>query len=84
MKYSVFWTAPADKDLWKLPEPIAQRIFDKVNSLGDDPYRTAERCEGYPFYHQRIGAYRAIIEIDDSAQVITVHKVGPRKKVYDR
>jgi len=84
MKYSLFLTDPAIKDLGKLPKPTAQRIFDKVKSIGNDPYRTAERCEGYPYYHQRIGAYRAILEIDDSTLLITVHKVGPRKKVYDR
>ena len=84
MKYSIFWTDPATKDLGKLPKPVAQRIFDKVNSIGDDPYRTAERCEGYPFYHQRIGAYRAILKIDDFTMLISIVKVGPRKKVYDR
>ena len=84
MKYSLAWSGNADKEFDKLPPPIAQRIFDKINSILDNPYRTAERCEGYPFYHQRIGAYRAILEIDDSALLITVHKVGPRKKVYDR
>ncbi len=42
MKYSIFLTDPAIKDLGKLPKPTAQRIFDKVKSIGDDPYRTAE------------------------------------------
>jgi len=84
MKYSLFWTDPATKDLGKLPKPVAQRIFDKVNSIGDDPYHTAERCEGYPYYHQRIGAYRAILKIDDPKMLISVVNVGPRKKVYDR
>ncbi len=84
MKYSIVLTGPAIKDLGKLPKHIAQRIFDKVKSLEDDPYRTAERCEGYPYYHQRIGDVRAILEIDDSKLLITVHKVGSRKKVYDR
>ena len=84
MKYSLFWTDPAIKDLGKLPKPVAQRIFDKVNSIGDDPYRTTERCEGYPYYHQRIGAYRTILEIDDADLLVSILKVGPRKKVYDR
>jgi len=69
MKYTIIWTDPATKDLGKLPKPVAQRIFDKVNSIGDDPYRTAERCEGYPYYHQRIGAYRAILKIDDFTSI---------------
>ena len=50
----------------KLPDHLSKRIADKIESLSENPYRTAERCEGYPFYHQRVGAYRAILEIDDS------------------
>jgi len=40
--------------------------------------------KGYPYYHQRIGVYRAVLKIDDSTRLITVVKVGLRKKVYDR
>ncbi|MFA4849458.1 MAG: type II toxin-antitoxin system RelE/ParE family toxin [Methanoregula sp.] len=68
----------------KLPKPLAKRIVDKIESLSEDPHRTAERCEGYPWYHQRVGAYRAILEIDDAELLISILKVGPRKKVYDR
>ena len=68
----------------KLPDHLSKRIADKIESLSENPYRTAERCEGYPFYHQRIGNYRAVLEIDDSVLLVTVHKVGLRKKVYDR
>ncbi|MFA5414521.1 MAG: type II toxin-antitoxin system RelE/ParE family toxin [Methanoregula sp.] len=84
MKYSLSWTEPAEKMLCKLPDSIAHRIYNKVEAIADNPYRTGEKCEGYPFYHQRIGRYRAILEIDDSALLVTVHKVGLRKKVYDR
>jgi mRNA-degrading endonuclease RelE of RelBE toxin-antitoxin system len=84
MKYSISWTDPAKKSLGKLSKPIAQRIFDKVKSLEDDPHRMVERCEGYPYVHQRVGAYRVILKIDDSTLLISVIKVGPRKKVYDR
>jgi mRNA interferase RelE/StbE len=84
MRYSLSWSDRAKRELSKLSSSIARRVYDKVESIGDDPYRTVEQCEGYPFYHQRIGAYRAILEIDDSALLITVHKVGLRKKVYDR
>ena len=84
MKYTFFWSFRARKCLEKLPSPVSQRITDKVESIDDDPYRFVERCEGYTYYHQRIGAYRAILEIDDATHIIKVHKVGPRKKVYDR
>ncbi|WP_424029188.1 type II toxin-antitoxin system RelE family toxin [Methanoregula sp.] len=84
MSYSFFWTDRSRKDLEKLPPSITKRIVDKIESLSEDPHRTAERCEGYPWYHQRVGAYRAILEIDDTQLLISVLKVGPRKKVYDR
>ena len=84
MKYSLSWSDRADKEFGKLPPSVAQRISDKITSLSENPYRTVERCEGYPYYHQRIGTYRAVLKIDDSTMLITVVKVGPRKKVYDR
>jgi mRNA-degrading endonuclease RelE of RelBE toxin-antitoxin system len=70
--------------LEKLSSHISKRIVDKIESLSEDPHRTAKRCEGYPYYHQRVGTKRAILKIDDSALLISVVKIGPRKKVYDR
>ena len=84
MRYTLFWTERAIRDLGKLPKTIALRIFNKIESITDDPLRTAERCEGYPYYHQRVGSHRAVLEIDESTLLISVVKVGPRKKVYDR
>jgi mRNA-degrading endonuclease RelE of RelBE toxin-antitoxin system len=84
MKYSLSWSDRADKEFGNLPSLIAQRVFDKLVSISDNTYSTVERCEGYPYFHQRIGAYRTILKIDDSAMLITIVKFGPRKKVYDR
>jgi len=84
MSFALFWSDRASKDMERLPGHISKRITDKVVSLSENPYRMVERCEGYPYYHQRIGAYRAILKIDDSSMLITVVKVGLRKKVYDR
>lgn len=84
MKYTLSWTDRAINDLGKLPKPIAVRIFDKIESITNDPHRTAERCEDYPYYHQRVGDYRVILDINDSDFLISIRKVGLRKKVYDR
>ena len=81
MKYSVFWTDAADKDLWKLPKSIAQRIFNKVELISDDPHRTAERCEGYLWYHQRVGAYRVILDINDDTLLINIRHVGTKESL---
>jgi len=84
MSYSLFWTDRSRKDLKKLSSVLSLRIVDKIKSITDDPHRTTERCEGYPYYHQRVGAYRVILDINDSDLLIIVRSVGPRKKVYDR
>jgi mRNA-degrading endonuclease RelE of RelBE toxin-antitoxin system len=84
MSYSVKWSDRSDKFLGKLPSSVSKRIVDKIESLCEDPHRTAERCEGYPWYHQRVGNYRAILDIDDTGLIIEVLKIGPRKKVYTR
>lgn len=84
MRYSFFWTDRSRKDLENLSLSISKRIVDKIESLYEDPHRTAERCEGYSWYHQRVGAYRVILEIDDAELSISILKVGPRKNVYDR
>jgi mRNA-degrading endonuclease RelE of RelBE toxin-antitoxin system len=84
MSYSIKWSDRSEKFLNKLPSSISKRIVDKIESMLDDPHRTAERCEGYPWYHQRVGNYRAILDIDDTGLIMEVLKIGPRKKVYNR
>jgi len=84
MSYSFSWTNRSRKDLEKLPAPVSKRIVDKIESLSENPHRSAERCEGYPYYHQRVGNYRIILAIDDSESQISVLKIGLRKKVYER
>ena len=84
MSYSISWTDQSRKDLEKISLLLSKRIVNKIESISEDPHRTAERCEGYPYYHQRIGNYRAILDIDDTGLLISVLKVGPRKKVYER
>jgi len=84
MKYSLLWSDKADKEYGKLPPDIAQRISSKLESILGNPHRTVDLCEEYPYYHQRIGTNRAILDIDDSTLQIRVHSVGLRKKVYDR
>ena len=84
MSYTIKWSDRSEKFLNKLPSSISKRIVDKIESILEDPHRTAERCEGYPWYHQRVGNYRAILDIDDTELVMEVLKIGPRKKIYNR
>jgi len=84
MIYSVLWADKASKQLHKLPNSIAIRIVNKVESIKEDPHHFLEQCEGYPYFHQRVGDYRIILDLNEPEGIIEVLKVGPRKKVYDR
>jgi len=84
MGYTLFFADKAQKPHGKLPKSHASCIIDKKESITDDPHRYVEGCEGYPYFHQRIGNYRVILDLNDTDRVIEVLKVGPRKNVYDR
>ncbi len=84
MSYVLKWSHRSEKFLSKLSPFISQRIVDKIESMTENPHRTAEQCEGFPWYHQRVGSYRVVLDIDDTALTMEVLKVGLRKKVYKR
>ncbi|QXO94788.1 type II toxin-antitoxin system RelE/ParE family toxin [Methanospirillum purgamenti] len=60
------------------------RILNKIDSIVEDPHHFLESCEGYPYYHQRVGNYRIIHDLNDRDRIIEVLKIGLRKNVYDR
>jgi mRNA-degrading endonuclease RelE of RelBE toxin-antitoxin system len=84
MSYSLLLTEKVQKQLSKLSKVNASRIADKLAAIKEDPHHYAEPCEGYPYYHQRIGQYRVIFVLNDTKRVIEVLKIGPRRNVYDR
>jgi mRNA interferase RelE/StbE len=84
MSYSLQWTDKAQKQLSRLSKSTAKRIIDKIEEIKENPYRYADRCEGYPYFHQRVGNYRVILALDDASLRIDILKIGPRKKVYER
>ncbi len=84
MSYSLFIAEKAQKKLTKLPIKHAIRIIEKLETIKDSPHRYAEGCEGYPYYHLRVGNYRIILDIDEKEQIIKILKIGLRKTVYER
>jgi mRNA interferase RelE/StbE len=78
----------AKKDLGKLDKQIARRItkflHERVAVL-DDPRSIGEALKGSKlgeFWKYRVGDYRIISSIEDSALRILVVKIGNRRNVY--
>jgi len=82
MTFVVRWSKQAERFLAKLPREIAQRIINKVNSIKNNPYHFLEHYEGADFYKLRIGAYRLLVDVDVTGNVISVRVLGHRRNVY--
>lgn len=74
----------AEVDLRRLAEPIFTRVNERILALRDDPRPTGVRKlqgqqEGWRI---RVGDYRVIYLIDDTARLITIVRVRHRRDVY--
>jgi mRNA interferase RelE/StbE len=60
-----------------------QRIVERIEKLTEDPKPSgSQKLAGEESYRVRQGNYRIIYTIEDDVLVVTVVKVGHRKKVY--
>lgn len=84
--YQIIILPKALQDLSKIDKTISKRIIDKLTWLSEN----IETITSLPlggglsgFYKLRIGDWRVIYDIDHDARVITVHKVGHRREIYE-
>jgi len=85
-EYSLAIRASVAKDLDALPDPVFDRVDPKIRSLAKDPRpKGCTKLKGRKgLWRIRLGDYRVIYEIDDSACRVTVVRVAHRSAVYDR
>ena len=83
MSFSIDWDEKALSFLGKLPRNISERIFNKVESIKDNPFHFLEHYEG-KYYKLRIGDYRALIDIDFDKKILIVQVVDKRGRIYKR
>jgi mRNA interferase RelE/StbE len=73
----------AEKDLAALDPKSYGPIKNKIYSLAQDPRPPGcRKLRGYPAWRIRLGNYRVVYEIDDTARTITILRVGHRKEIY--
>lgn len=81
---TIRYTAPAQKQLRKLPSVDAKRIVAKVAQLASNPAALAnqvKKLQGIDAMRLRVGDYRVIYT--DDGTILMVLKVGQRGSVYD-
>jgi len=83
VSYQVLILRRAQKELSRLPTKDYERVRDGINGLARDPRRSGSRkLVGREGWRIRVGDYRVIYEINDTAQQVTVLQVGHRRDVY--
>ena len=83
-KYQIKFKSSAAKEFKKLPSLIKRRIQEAVNQLTENPRPSGVvKLKGDDrLFRIRLGEYRIVYEIDDSAKLVRVTRVRHRKDVY--
>ena len=84
MKYKIFVKQSVTKKLLKLPNPISQKLSERINSLSENPRPfDCKKLKGLNNkYRIRISNYRFIYSIYDNKLVVEIIKIGHRKDIY--
>jgi mRNA interferase RelE/StbE len=84
-KYSVELKPSARKELERLPAKMIERIFPKLEALGDEP--RPDGCRklkgGQQEWRIRVGEYRVVYTIDDAKLRVSVTRIRHRSDAYE-
>lgn len=86
MRYNVEFTPEGLNNLEELTSIIQERILRKIHWLSenfDDVTPQALSADLSGLFKLRVGDYRVIYSFDAEIQIITIHKIGHRRDVYD-
>ena len=82
--YRLLLTSSARKDLDRLRGGTWERVRDALLGLREDP--RPKGCSklrgGGDTYRIRVGDYRAVYDVDDQAEEITILRVRHRREAY--
>jgi mRNA interferase RelE/StbE len=83
--YSVVINSSAQKELDALDDTVFRRIDRKILALAENPRPAGcKKLKGYrDQWRIRIGDWRVVYFVDDSAKRVSVTRVAHRREVYD-
>jgi mRNA interferase RelE/StbE len=84
--YSVVIKSSAQKELDALDEAVFRRIDRRILALAENPRPAGcKKLKGYKDqWRIRIGDWRVVYLIDDSAKRLSIARIAHRREVYDR
>jgi mRNA interferase RelE/StbE len=83
--YSVVIKSSAQKELDALDDAVFSRIDRRILALAENPRPAGcKKLKGYKDqWRIRIGNWRVVYFIDDSAKRVSISRVAHRREVYD-
>ena len=85
MKYQIFFSGSAEKNLRKLPTKIVPKVREKIFNLADDPrpHGAIVLKDFKPeTWRIRIGEWRVLYRIEDKVKIINISRILHRREVY--
>jgi len=83
MNYTVQLKRSAEKELEKLPATVHNRVVQALLRLEQEPRpHGVTKLEAREGYRLRVGDYRIIYLLDDTAKLVEVIAIRHRRKVY--
>ena len=84
-RYAVEIKPSARKELEVLPATVLARVIPKMESLHQEPRPPGcKKLRGYKDqWRIRVGDWRVVYIIDDTARLVSVTRIAHRREVYD-
>jgi mRNA interferase RelE/StbE len=84
--FTVVLTPEAQSDILRLDPAIQTRILNRLDWMGENAellrHQVLQGDEWRGCFRYRLGVYRIIYQLDQSAKRLTILKVGHRREVY--
>ena len=82
--FSITFARSARKELDRLPADLAERVLQKIEALSESPRPVGvTKLKGQKnVWRLRVGDYRVVYAIDDTAKAVDVSIVRHRRDVY--
>jgi mRNA interferase RelE/StbE len=82
--YQVIISAPAKRNLKKLPSSLQKRLEAKIVALSINPRPAGVKAlkSSDNLLRLRVGEYRVVYKVEDKRLIVIVIQVGHRREVY--